>query len=849
MDDVLDFSAGGRVLSSSERIQLAKHKGRCLTCGIQLAARGNKLRKDRLTNENVWNGICIRCNKNAVPSEVWEKWDKKNRPISTTDLSSHSNGLSSSSRHKTVRHRTIYLPKSSRRKVAESWAKIKPHLDRVGLDFFLTVFKKYPNLLQLFPFRDEKDLPNNRSLLNHAKMVMSIVGENVVGMKDAESLVSKLRLLGQTHEVIGVLPEYYDLLFVELVAAIKRELGAEEWSVDLEEAWSLVYESITSVMKQPTMRLEIEPLEGWGLAMTTASLWFCVSTPYRLAGFSQQVPIMEMAFDFMDVFAAMLFLIDLSSESIVRALTLRAKRDSSDINPIRLKIRKSLFPLKFFLNRIVRHVHFERWANWPTCDLVVLCSFPLQHIYFLITGGHPNCDGFPLEDFYYFFTSGGDPNCAGIHWSAAFGLLRLFAIGRVVHSIRCVETIAWRRHMVHKQNTVSLVKLAALVCFLCHLFASLYCIIARIGLGEGTVQPRATNFAPDLEVFLSGEFVRAYLKAIHWFIVSMAGIGSVESKPESTLEILFTITTHLIGASLYAFMSACLYSLIQVNLKESNDSSSIVASLVEFMDNCDVPQKTQDRIVSAYIMGRDIKSSRELSRGTSDTKDIIVDMPLNVSGRLAPHLKQELEVYARMKALRVKSLPNASEDFVHGLAESLTGTTTLLPGDYLFQKGEKVQRRVIMVERGTMEITLDGVPISDPNLEPGSVIGKGWLSQSNFELNEASSHKLYMDYLNSDGTARVSIRAMTACRLATGLSDAGAIAEFRRKYKQEIMKLLPQATVKEREHAEVAWSHLKAAVHTTSAMRSSGAMRSNGVMRSNGHHPSAPLSKAFSTVT
>lgn len=87
MTDSLDFTAGGRVLSEAERAQVTKHKGRYTTCGIQVTIKSKTgLRRERITDENVWNGICIRCNKTAIPKDVLEKWNNLHKPMSSQSV-------------------------------------------------------------------------------------------------------------------------------------------------------------------------------------------------------------------------------------------------------------------------------------------------------------------------------------------------------------------------------------------------------------------------------------------------------------------------------------------------------------------------------------------------------------------------------------------------------------------------------------------------------------------------------------------------------------------------------------------------------------------------------------------
>jgi hypothetical protein len=100
--------------------------------------------------------------------------------------------------------------------------------------------------------------------------------------------------------------------------------------------------------------------------------------------------------------------------------------------------------------------------------------------------------------------------------------------------------------------------------FVIHVSACLWCIIARIQLDPGDIDPQPTPFFPDTRLYLgrSGVF-NAYIHALHWSWVNLAGIGNIESVPETTLECLVTLFTHICGATLYTIITGNVVTILE----------------------------------------------------------------------------------------------------------------------------------------------------------------------------------------------------------------------------------------------------------------------------------------------
>ena len=104
-----------------------------------------------------------------------------------------------------------------------------------------------------------------------------MVGTCVAGLTSIEELVPRLRNVGATHKIVGVQSMHYDILYRHLISAIREEVG-KDWDAETENAWEQAFLSITDLIKRPSKRLETEPLQGWGVVMLLACLYFTLVT-------------------------------------------------------------------------------------------------------------------------------------------------------------------------------------------------------------------------------------------------------------------------------------------------------------------------------------------------------------------------------------------------------------------------------------------------------------------------------------------------------------------------------------------------------------------------------------------
>lgn len=70
----------GRLLTDDERMKQAKQRGLCYPCGRPTHAKRRFMANVAITNDDVFNGTCIKCHPDKVPKHVLEEWEQRNKP-------------------------------------------------------------------------------------------------------------------------------------------------------------------------------------------------------------------------------------------------------------------------------------------------------------------------------------------------------------------------------------------------------------------------------------------------------------------------------------------------------------------------------------------------------------------------------------------------------------------------------------------------------------------------------------------------------------------------------------------------------------------------------------------------
>jgi hemoglobin-like flavoprotein len=823
-DMLSDFSATGKVLTAQEKLSKAIMKGYCVRCGTKTHT-GHPIRRKQISSELVWQGVCIKCNPDKVPKQAL----MVHQEMQNGGSSSSRHGINNNNNNNTLitetqrlaakafmeARRKVHLPTSARQKVMESWHLVKDDLRPLGMDFFISVFQKHPHLKALFQFfshhqQDDdnsastsvEDMRNSKLLQTHAYVVMKMLGRAMAGLSDMETMIPELRALGRMHTLVGILPEYYDLIFQSLMDALARKVGSQKWTKETQEAWELCYGMMVSIMKDPSRRLDVEPPEGWGLYHSLACGYLAVATPFRLATTTTNgvvVPIDEDDADFsavrlflfhdflwslVDLVAIAVVLLDGFGEHFQSAIQLKSRRSkgikdhgaASRKQKWWAKFKKWWIPMKFRLNRLLRRLQLGRWTHWTRLDWTILMSVALEII---------------LKCLFTKKSSG---------MLVVVAMMQCAGMARVVHFWHCAELMALKNGSMRREQyqNVQIARLFVVMMYMVHFLGCMYCMIAQIDTGS-----HESAFAARLLPILqrhhgsSGGKWNAYLHAIYWAFVNMTGIGHYRDNdaPETSLEIIFSLVVHLMGVSFYVVAAGNLFGIVQNRTQSFYQVEEGLASLTEFMDDCNVPRASQDRFLSSYLMGNLLIKPEKDNSTTTSTTAFSPDHHANDARPLMPdsaqklplHLNMELTLFSRAKALRKRGIKHASDDFSFGLVEMLIHNITLLPGDYLVRAGNKVGPRVLMVDKGVLEIFVDGV--SKGCLYPGDIIGTGWLATIPLESKDILRHKSYLDWRSAEGIAIADIRAMEQCRLVMGLQDKSEVAHLQRVYPTEMQQL------------------------------------------------------------
>ena len=112
--------------------------------------------------------------------------------------------------------------------------------ETVGVLLFKQIFDIAPQALQLFPFKDDRELYDSPRLKGHGVKVVTTVDAVIKGVRDLEGLKPTLQNLGLRHVGYGVLPPHYDVVGQALLRTLK--LGLQDaFTKEVEAAWSKLW--------------------------------------------------------------------------------------------------------------------------------------------------------------------------------------------------------------------------------------------------------------------------------------------------------------------------------------------------------------------------------------------------------------------------------------------------------------------------------------------------------------------------------------------------------------------------------------------------------------------------------
>jgi hypothetical protein len=114
--------------------------------------------------------------------------------------------------------------------------------------------------------------------------------------------------------------------------------------------------------------------------------------------------------------------------------------------------------------------------------------------------------------------------------------------------------------------------------FAIHVAACLWLIIARIELGPGSLTRYPDLFFPNHELVLDGQgILNAYVHAVHWAWVNLAGFSGCDSTPVSTLECVATLCVHICGATRYTITTGNVVAILESMTEEQDQTGQDLA--------------------------------------------------------------------------------------------------------------------------------------------------------------------------------------------------------------------------------------------------------------------------------
>ncbi|XP_060521333.1 globin-like isoform X2 [Cylas formicarius] len=133
--------------------------------------------------------------------------------------------------------------------VKTSWANVMKNPTANGCALLLLLFKKYPEYIQLFPFRDVpySELREAKRFQAHCNSVVFALASIVDALGDNDLLIHLLRKTGSSHVARKVTPEAFHRLkncVVELFSTFMNEEEIAAWTKTLDVAFAQIDEGI-----------------------------------------------------------------------------------------------------------------------------------------------------------------------------------------------------------------------------------------------------------------------------------------------------------------------------------------------------------------------------------------------------------------------------------------------------------------------------------------------------------------------------------------------------------------------------------------------------------------------------
>jgi hemoglobin-like flavoprotein len=109
-----------------------------------------------------------------------------------------------------------------------------------GREFYTTLLRLHPEVEPLYA---------HTIMEEQARKLMAMLSLVLHLLKKPEVLATRVRRLGRRHQELGVRAEHYPIVAKALLATFASRLG-EQWTAQMQAAWTEAYEAIVSLMSQ-----------------------------------------------------------------------------------------------------------------------------------------------------------------------------------------------------------------------------------------------------------------------------------------------------------------------------------------------------------------------------------------------------------------------------------------------------------------------------------------------------------------------------------------------------------------------------------------------------------------------
>lgn len=133
----------------------------------------------------------------------------------------------------------IMINQNQIRLVQQSFERVKPIADIAADLFYRRLFELDPSLRRLF----------KANLSEQKHNLMTTLAFAVAGLNKPERILPAVRQLGARHVGYGVQEQHYQLVGEALLWTLAQGLG-EQFTADVEEAWTAVYTILSTTMQE-----------------------------------------------------------------------------------------------------------------------------------------------------------------------------------------------------------------------------------------------------------------------------------------------------------------------------------------------------------------------------------------------------------------------------------------------------------------------------------------------------------------------------------------------------------------------------------------------------------------------